>query len=811
MGDRTHGSIVRRIGRIFGIAAIDDRPIDEETARHIRGDQIAAIVDLVPMSSAANIVNLAIVVQVFRGQIAWSFLASWAAAVLLFVGLALRNWVKTRGRTRPTASARAIDRMTLHAVALAILWGLMPIVVVPGADGQHRLMIEVLATGMAAGGAFSLSTVPRASILYVWIIIASLITTMLIAETQFGWPAHLVMVAMWVLFGVYLTRNVSALATRFIENARNRAELTEKNDVIALLLRDFQEHGGDWLWETDGEGLLVEPSARLTEVSGRAAGELEGLPIRALVAGDPEGGGRHLLDAMEWYDTFRDLIVRLEIGDQMRSWSLTGRPVFRASGVFCGYQGVGSDVTERLAAEARATFLAETDTVTGLANRLKFSFELERAVADPEGAGRATLFYLDLDQFKSVNDTMGHPVGDALLTQVGERLKACSGPGMVVARIGGDEFAILAPADDRPDHATQVAEEILATFDTPFTLDGADFAIGTSIGIAIGPEDGRTPHELMKAADLALYRAKAEGRGIFRFYEPGMDARARRRRQLEQGLRAAMGTEQLYLVYQPIIATQNGQITGFETLLRWHSPEFGHVSPAEFVPIAEECKLIVPIGEWVLRTATREAASWPRHLKISVNLSAVQFRNRRLLATVVKALDDSGLPPNRLQVEITESTLLDAGEHTLTMLRDLRVLGIRVALDDFGTGYSSLNYLRKFPFDKVKIDKRFIDDIDTNAQSRAIVKAILDLTAALGMSTVAEGVETHFQMAELQRLGCDEIQGYVISAAVDVDAIHDMLRRDVACEPGCGELVEPIDLDFVDIEPHELEHRDAVA
>jgi diguanylate cyclase (GGDEF)-like protein/PAS domain S-box-containing protein len=596
----------RFLGGFFGRDPVRNEPTgDEETVRHIRGDQISAIVDLVPMSACAIALNAVIVVIAFHATVSHTFLAAWVAALSANLFIALRNWRTTRGRVRPTASANAIRRVMVNASTVALLWGLMALVVVPGADLYEKLLVEVIATTIAAGGAFTLSTVPRASIAYVWIVIVAAAAAMLIGENGADLRTGLLIVALWGLFGVYLTRNITAHGRRFIENARNRAELMEKNDVISLLLRDFQEHGGDWLWETDAEGRLVEPSERLTEVSGRTAHELLGMPIRALVAGVPDGGSGALVDAMDWFDTFRDLVIHVEVGGQVRSWSLTGRPVFRSNGTFCGYLGVGSDVTERRAAEARALFLAETDTVTGLANRLKFSTELERALADPQTGGRTSLFYLDLDQFKSVNDTMGHPVGDNLLAQVGERLRASTGCDSVVARIGGDEFAVLHRRSDRSDDANHIAEAILATFEEPFTLDGADISIGTSIGIAVGPEDGSTPLELMKAADLALYRAKAEGRGIFRFYEPGLDAKARRRRQLEQGLRAAMGTDQLYLVYQPIVATGTGQIAGFEALLRWRSPEFGHISPAEFVPIAEECKLIVPLGEWVLRSATR--------------------------------------------------------------------------------------------------------------------------------------------------------------------------------------------------------------
>ncbi len=499
---------------------------------------------------------------------------------------------------------------------------------------------------------------------------------------------------------------------------------------------------------------------------------------------------------MTWHETFRDHLLTFDVGGQRRRWSLTGRPIFRLNGRFCGYHGVGSDVTEAKAAEERIAFLAQTDPVTGLANRTKFAIDLERAAGDPTTQGRATLLCLDLDQFKAVNDTMGHPVGDQLLSQVGQRLEACAGSGAVVARIGGDEFAILYPGSDRPDTAADIAVGILQTFDEPFSLDGVDFTIGASIGIAIGPDDGASPMDLMKSADLALYRAKADGRDTFRFFEPGMDARARRRRQLEQGLRAAIDTDQLYLVYQPIVDLAHDRISGFETLVRWRSPEFGNVSPAEFVPIAEECKLIVPMGEWILKTATREAATWPSDLKVSVNLSPVQFRNRRLLASIVEALDESGMTPDRLQVEITETTLLDAGDQTLGMLRDLRVLGVRVALDDFGTGYSSLNYLRRFPFDKIKVDKSFVDDIDGEPESRALVKAIMDLTAALGMTTVAEGVETLHQLEALRALGCQEIQGYAISAAVEPAAIPDLLQRSLG--EITGELVDVDDLELVE-------------
>ncbi len=770
--------------------------IDDETGRRIRGEQVAAIVELTPMSAAANIVCGAVVVLAFKPLAPLPFLLIWFSAILGFAVVAMRGWHRSLGRPIVAASPRALVRTRVNAVILAVAWGAAPIMLLPGSDTFHQLFLQILLTGLIAGGAFGMATVPAAAIAYVWTLVVSGCVAMLLSTDAGNGFVRAMVVSLWTIYGLYLTRNILIHAARFIENARNRAELTEKSEVIGLLLNDFHEHGSDWLWETDQGGRIVEPSRRFCEVAGRSFAELDGMPLRALLSASVASGDDDLISAMEWYETFRDHVVDLEIGGEKRSWSVTGRPIFRATGAFYGYHGVASDVTDRRAAQARVAYLAETDPVTGLTNRSKFSQELEQALSGAYGSGRATLFCLDLDRFKTVNDTMGHPVGDALLAEVGRRLSASVGEDWVVARIGGDEFALLLPECDRPDFAGDAAQRILANFDLPFTLDGADFSIGASIGIAVAPVDGSTPADLMKSADLALYRAKEEGRDTFRFFETGMDARADRRRRLEQGLRSALDSGQLFLVYQPIVDLSTNRISGFETLIRWRSPEFGMVSPVEFIPIAEESKLIVPIGEWILRTAMFEAAKWPCDVRVSINLSPVQFRNRRLLAVIVAGLDESGLTPNRLQVEITETTLLDAGEATLAMLRDLRALGVRVALDDFGTGYSSLNYLRKFPFDKVKVDKSFVDDIDGNPQSRAIVRAIMELTSALGMSTVAEGVEKLSQLFELRALGCDEVQGYVISAAIDADSIPDFLGFDL--ERFSADLVEPADIELVE-------------
>ncbi len=417
--------------------------------------------------------------------------------------------------------------------------------------------------------------------------------------------------------------------------------------------------------------------------------------------------------------------------------------------------------------EHRITHLAFHDSLTDLPNRTFFRQSLDQSIARLARSGdRVAVLCLDLDGFKGINDTLGHPVGDALLRHVAAILLDLAPDGLV-ARLGGDEFAIIlseAFCDDRP---RALAQKILDALSEPLDVDGHSIPTGVSLGIAIGPNDGADADQLLKNADLALYRAKQDGRGVFRFFEIGLDQAARARRQLELDLRAALKTGQFALDYQPIYDLKAERIGGFEALLRWNHPTRGLVMPTEFIPVAEDTGLIVAIGEWVLHEACREARSWPEHVRIAVNVSPLQFRNSGFATVVMQALTRSGLDPKRLEVEITESVFLDGEGPVVTLLHKLRALGIRVALDDFGTGYSSLSYLRSFPFDKIKIDKSFVDSVADDSSAAAIVRAIVDLATALNMETTAEGVEDCGQLAQLRGQGCSSIQGYLFSRPVD--------------------------------------------
>jgi diguanylate cyclase (GGDEF)-like protein len=426
-----------------------------------------------------------------------------------------------------------------------------------------------------------------------------------------------------------------------------------------------------------------------------------------------------------------------------------------------GWVATYEDVTEHRHAEARIHFMAHHDSLTNLPNRVLFHNRLAATLAEPMRRGeRLAVLCLDLDHFKTVNDTLGHPAGDALLEMVAERLRYSVRECDVVARLGGDEFAVLQRSVDQPAQATLLAQRIVATLSQPYDLDGQRAIVGVSIGIDIASKRGAHPDLLLKNADMALYRAKADGRGTYHFFVPEMDVQMQERRTMELDLREAMARQEFEVYYQPIFDFTTNGVSGFEALLRWQHATIGMISPSQFIPLAEDLGLIVPIGEWVLHQACRDAASWPNGIKVAVNLSPLQFRSEGLVLAVEHALSQSGLSPGRLELEITETALLQDNEKVLATLHCLRGIGLRIALDDFGTGYSSLSYLRSFPFDKLKIDQSFVREMTTRPDCVVIINAIASLASQLGITTTAEGVETAEQLAKIRQAGCAEAQGY---------------------------------------------------
>jgi diguanylate cyclase (GGDEF)-like protein len=440
-----------------------------------------------------------------------------------------------------------------------------------------------------------------------------------------------------------------------------------------------------------------------------------------------------------------------------------------------GWVAMIEDITERTRADEKIAHLAHYDALTDLPNRVLFRERLEQTLKAVRPGEQLAVLYIDIDEFKSVNDALGHPVGDELLKGVAERLRGCLKRTDVAARLGGDEFAVIQSAIKNQSETTQLVDGIYAAIRAPFECSGHLITTDASIGIALAPGDGLDLDQLLRNADLALYGAKGDGRRTYRFFEAGMDARAKARRILELELRQAIADDSLEVYYQPVVNLEDGKVSSCEALLRWRHPDRGMISPAEFIPIAEETGLINQLGDWVLNAACAEAANWPQDVRVAVNVSPVQFKSQTLPLNVAAALAASGLAASRLELEITEAVLIRDDEAALESLHQLRALGVRIALDDFGTGYSSLSYLQRFPFDKIKIDRSFIKDMAGGGASSSIVQAVVNIAAASDMTTTAEGVETEQQRNLLYILGCTEIQGYLFSPAIAAVEVRRLL------------------------------------
>lgn len=556
----------------------------------------------------------------------------------------------------------------------------------------------------------------------------------------------------------------------------------------ALLLQNFEESGRGWFWSTDADGRVTYLSAPICEILGKSFDELAGMPFVDLFcqAEDVSGHQRSLPFILTKQSKFDDLPLK-SASDQEDEiwWAVSGRPFHYGSGNFGGYRGSGTDITAQRRTAKDTSRMATYDPLTGLLNRFRISKLLETTLTAFQAQKRAcSIMLIDLDRFKQVNDTLGHPAGDALLKQVAERLVKVVGDREKIGRLGGDEFQIIMQDVDDRGALGDLAEKIIKSLSHPYSIDGSRCIIGASVGIAVSPFDGRSSEELIRNADLALYAAKGGGRGRFRFYSSELLQAAEDRRILEEDLRDALGRNEIWLAYQPVVNAKTNMVTGVEALIRWNHPERGAISPAMFIPIAEEANLIGELGEWALRKACEQAAKWPGKMKVAVNVSPIQFANDLLPKIVENALASSGLQPELLELEITEGVFLQETTDTDNMFRRLKEIGVRLALDDFGTGYSSLGYLRTAPFDKIKIDQSFVRGAtEPGSRNGAIIAAIVALAEALNMETTAEGIESLDQLELIRNLNVSHVQGYVYSQAVGNEVL---LER---CEAGDWEIV----------------------
>jgi len=571
---------------------------------------------------------------------------------------------------------------------------------------------------------------------------------------------------------------------------KQRLELEARERVAARaedILRSFEETGQGWFWETDRRGKISYISPAAATVLGRTVESLYGEPLSTIVDVDagPNEAERTLGFHLSARSSFRDIeVLAANASDEERFWSLTGRPVYDAFQNFCGFRGHGVDLTEKRRSEQQVTRLAHYDSLTGLVNRVQMSEALEQILAAPRASDRTcTVLMLDLDRFKQVNDTMGHPAGDALLKQVAQRLERVIGAHGRCGRLGGDEFEVIIPGEQDRASLDHIAKEIISSLSQPYSIDGQSVVIGASVGVALAPYHGTTSEDLIRNVDLALYAAKDAGRGVHRFYAEDLHSAAEERAELEQELREAIHTGGLTLYYQPIVYSASERIVGFEALMRWKHPRRGFISPEKFVPIAEDAGLIDQMGQWALRTACADLACWPESIRCAVNVSPLQFSNPDLATHVANALAHSGVDPARLELEITESVFLGDSSGTDAMFAALKRVGVRLALDDFGTGYSSLGYLKKAPFDKIKIDQSFVRGAtEDGSRNGAIISSITSLAEALNMDTTAEGVETLDELELVRLLGCSHIQGYIYHKPLDVEQATKLVEGNLAAE-----------------------------
>lgn len=650
---------------------------------------------------------------------------------------------------------RRIDlRIMWASLVNGAIWGVgIALAAIIATPGQFNIL-AALSGGMMGAAILTQGAFARAALLFIIPLSLGSVLAWTINPQASGFVGLL-------LAGNYLTmlgRGALDQQSQFVRQIETREELRDAGATVELLLSEFEAQSTDWLWEIDWDGCIVRPSPRFAEAAGSSIEDLEGTSFTQLF--DEWTDLDTLKNHLAGRRSFRNLTLRLSIGGAPHWWTLSARSTSAGA-----MRGVASDITAQRQAEARIAHLAHFDGLTNLANRYSFNEHLDKVLArNADNSANVGILCLDLDRFKSVNDSLGHPIGDKLLCEAARRIEEIIRAGDFVARLGGDEFAILIEDEDALSTSNHVARRIIESMETPFEIDGMQILTGASIGIALAERGESNSTTMLKRGDLALYRAKANGRNQFAHYEPGMDESVSERRNLEIELRSALAEGQLALKYEPVIDIASGETVSCEALLRWNHPERGLVMPNDFIAIAEETGLIVQLGEWVIREATSELARWPRHMRMAVNISPIQLQSVNLVTVVMQAISTAGIEPNRLELEITENVFLLDQVINSKILHRLRDFGVRIALDDFGTGFSSLNYLRSFPFDKIKIDQCFVKELSERDDCRNIVRTIIGLANSLGMVTTAEGVERPEQLDWLRSEGCTEAQGYLFSS-----------------------------------------------
>jgi len=724
----------------------------------------------------AYLLNAFLLALYFQGVLGASLVWPWAGTCGL-VGLGWLGFAWAFRRPVRGAGFPVTLGLAAFALVMALLFSWFGYQAFPAAPHYGQVILAGFFAALVCVGSVALATIPLAAGAWIVGLYLGIFGTL-------AAPGTFVSAPLWTMLlsgAAALSILVAGVHRHFLARLKAEFHASHQSQIVGLLLNDFEEGSQDWLWETDAEGRLRSVSPRLAAMLGRPAPELEGRSFVDLLLEETPGSvededeAHQLRRRLADDKPFRDLEFSVSPRGRISRWRLTAKPIVDSEGRPDGWRGVGSDVTEMQRLNTLNARLALLDSLTGLANRYRLMTVLHDALSPREGDRPCALVLLDLEGFRIVNEGLGHEAGDNLLREVAQRLRGKVPAPHLLARLAGDEFAVLAPGLDA-EGVEALISDLRSTAEDPYLVDGHRIEASYQIGRAHYPDDAPSATELLKNATLALREAKLRADGLPVAYRPELGQRAKDKVRLQGELRLALIQNEFELHYQPQLAA-GGPLVGAEALVRWRHPVRGLVSPAEFIPVLEETGLIVPVGLWILEAACREALTWPEGQKVAVNVSAVQFASRTFLDSVRGVLAATGLPPGRLELEITESVMAQDPKQVVQILTELRSLGVSISLDDFGTGYSSLSYLRQLPLDRLKVDQSFVRVLGQDRNAEAIVRTVLELSKTLGLATTAEGVETEDQKALLIRLGVDHLQGYLFSRPLPAAQLREFRSR----------------------------------
>ncbi|HET9811157.1 MAG TPA: EAL domain-containing protein [Sphingomicrobium sp.] len=763
--DRYKRMISARLPDGESLAFSSGKPEPENSP--LRDSQLLARAHLAPFFAAANVVAAAMIVTCLWAEVSVFLLIGWMGAVGL-VNVGSMQMARTQSITHVGRSGRRLSDLILvgEIVARAGLWLSLPLYFFPTLNPASQVIVGSITAGL---GIASLGLVVVLPCVIAWMasFTAAVSAALLLGRNSV--PLDHMLSIMFTL-GVAIF-GVLAVARWAYAQLKTSADVGLQSESASLLLQEYEQRGVGWLWQVDCDNRVTYISSRMIALLGRPASQLLGHSLPSLLGGHAELGAK-LLEKQP----FANLEMELETARGPRWIAIAGDPIIDTAGRFEGFRGVGSDITEIRQTQERLTHLANMDVLSGLPNRGRVRQLLGEALREATASNHAcAILFMDLDGFKPVNDTFGHPRGDAVLRAVAKRLVDEVGAAGHVGRMGGDEFAVVIPDAQSRTKVEQMAQRIIDSIKEPYEIEGTNIRIGVSIGCSFGPVDGATVDDLILKADLALYEAKGEGRGIARYFSSELQSEKEDRIRMETDLRAALPSKQFHLVFQPLIAAKSQKLIGFEALIRWNHPKRGLVPPNIFIPVAEEIGLMPAIGEWVIDEACRAAASWPETISVSLNVSPKQIVLPALPNVVSEALGRYRVQGNRIELEVTEGVFLGDNGPTLDVLKRLRQLGVGIALDDFGTGYSSIGYLNKAIFHKLKIDGSFVREAGTRPENVAIIQSIVQLAKSFRMSITAEGVETPEDFERMRELGCDTIQGYLFGKPLSYERANEMV------------------------------------